>query len=183
MRRLRASPPKSSLSYSQWMPSELPKAPELYDFKNLATKLPSQPLSLPSISAEPLLAIQQVNAVREDLERLSWQIPQSRGQKCFLKEKLTKLLFRLDDIDVHGNPEIRAYRRGVLAQVQRILQEIYSNPKPDYIDANSIPQAQKEEKREKIGLLEIKTLSKCKYMNISLINLAIKQKNGFSFVM
>jgi hypothetical protein len=103
------------------VPPELPKAPELYDLKNLETELPSPPLALPSTTAEPPLAIQQVNAVKEDLTKLSCQIPQSRGQQCFLKEELTKLLFRLDDINIDNNPETRAYRREAIAEVQRVL--------------------------------------------------------------
>jgi hypothetical protein len=50
---------------------------------------------------------------------------------------LTKLLFRLDDINIDNNPETRAYRRETIAEVQRVLQEKQSFPEQRCFEANN----------------------------------------------
>jgi hypothetical protein len=103
MRMQSAALPRSPYSYKLCVLPELPKALELYDFKNLKAELPSPPLALPSTTLELPIAIQK-SMLQKYLKRLLNYIPQSRGQQCFLQEELTKILLRLDDIDLRGNP-------------------------------------------------------------------------------
>jgi hypothetical protein len=62
-----------------------------------------------------------INAVRIELDQLCKNPPENHMQR---EEELTRLLFRLDDIDVCGDSENQAQRRKMIAEVQAVLKEL-----------------------------------------------------------
>jgi hypothetical protein len=62
----------------------------------------------------------RIDAVKIELDQLCSKLPENPTQR---EEELTRLLFVLDDIDVHGDSKNRAQRRKVIAEVQAVLKE------------------------------------------------------------